>query len=138
MPAKDIYHDPVKKALIKDGWTITNDPLTIEYGKKDLFVDLGAKKLIAAQKREQKIAVEIKSFTGASQMNDLEKAVGQYIVYQNILEETEVERRLYLAITQKTFQDIFSEPIGNLILRKNNLNLLIFQPKTEEIVQWID
>lgn len=85
MPAKDIYHDTVKNALIKDGWTITNDPLTIEYGPKDLFVDLGAKKLIAAQKSEQKIAVEIKSFTGASQMNDLEKAIGQYHCLQKYI-----------------------------------------------------
>ncbi len=137
MPAKDIYHDTVKNALIKDGWTITNDPLTIEYGPKDLFVDLGAKKLIAAQKSEQKIAVEIKSFTGASQMNDLEKAIGQYIVYKNILEETEVDRHLYLAISEKAFKDIFSEPLGKLILIKNNLKLIIFNPKIEEIVKWI-
>ncbi|MFP4123380.1 MAG: element excision factor XisH family protein [Coleofasciculus sp.] len=47
MPAKDIYHDTVKNALIKDDWIITNDPLTIEWGKKDLFIDLGAEKLIA-------------------------------------------------------------------------------------------
>lgn len=85
MPAKDVYHNTVKNALIKDGWQITNDPLILEYGGKDLFVDLGAEKLISAEKDNQKIAVEIKSFLGTSQVNDLEKAVGQYIVYrQNI------------------------------------------------------
>ena len=26
MPAKDVYHDAVKKALIKDGWSILADP----------------------------------------------------------------------------------------------------------------
>ncbi|MEC4985257.1 MAG: element excision factor XisH family protein [Oscillatoria sp. PMC 1068.18] len=34
IPAKDIYHDPVKKALIKDNWVITDDPLTLTMGKK--------------------------------------------------------------------------------------------------------
>ena len=29
MPAKDIHHDTVKNALIKDGWTITHDPLRL-------------------------------------------------------------------------------------------------------------
>jgi len=57
MPAKDMYYDAVRNALIKDGWTITDDPLILSIGKKDLFVDLGAEKLIAAQKDHQRIAV---------------------------------------------------------------------------------
>ncbi len=27
MPARDIYHDTVRNALEKDGWTITHDPV---------------------------------------------------------------------------------------------------------------
>ena len=61
MPAKDIYHDNIKNALIKDGWTITHDPYVVQYGRKDLFIDLGAKKLIAATQGNLKIAVEVKS-----------------------------------------------------------------------------
>ncbi len=41
MPAKDLYHNTVITALEKDGWIITNDPLVIRWGKKDLYVDLG-------------------------------------------------------------------------------------------------
>jgi hypothetical protein len=40
MPAKDIYHDTVKNALIKDGWTITHDPLVLRWGTTDVFIDL--------------------------------------------------------------------------------------------------
>lgn len=77
MPARDIYHNTVKNALIKDGWTITHDPLSLKLRKgKRLFVDLGAERLIAAEKDTQKIAVEIKSFVGASVMKDLEEALG--------------------------------------------------------------
>ena len=45
MPAKDIFHDNVVNALIQDGWNITNDPLKLQWGNKDLYVDLGAEKL---------------------------------------------------------------------------------------------
>jgi hypothetical protein len=62
MPAPDIFHDQVKNALVKDGWTITDDPLTIQWGRKKLYVDLGAERLLAAAKSGRKIAVEIKSF----------------------------------------------------------------------------
>ena len=64
MPAKDHFHDHVRTALKKDGWTITDDPLTIvlEGTRDNLFVDLGAERLIAAEKAAQKIAVEVKSF----------------------------------------------------------------------------
>jgi hypothetical protein len=48
MPARDKYHDAVRNALIKDGWTITHDPLRLVWGKRDMYVDLGAKKLLGA------------------------------------------------------------------------------------------
>lgn len=59
MPTKDIHHDAVKNALIADGWTITHDPLTIKFGQSNLFVDLGAERLLAAEKAQVKIAVEV-------------------------------------------------------------------------------
>ena len=79
MPAKDIYHDAAKQALINDGWTITHDPYTIKIGRRDVFVDLGAEKLLAAEKEGRKIAVEIKSFVGRSEIADLQDALGQFI-----------------------------------------------------------
>ncbi len=138
MPAKDIYHDSVRKALEKDNWIITDDPLKLTWGKRDFFVDLGAKQLIAAQKGELKIAVEIKSFTGISQATELEKALGQYILYRNILEEKEPHRLLYLAIIEDIFKEIFSEPIGDLVIKKNQIKLLVFDEEEEVISQWIN
>src|ERR1700734_2806248 len=84
MPARDRYHDQVKNALIKDGWTITDDPLHVRWGKKDMYVDLGAQQLLAAEKEHRKIAVEVKSFLGESEMADLEQAIGQYTVYHEV------------------------------------------------------
>ncbi|MEC4985851.1 MAG: XisH family protein [Oscillatoria sp. PMC 1068.18] len=137
MPAKDIYHDTVKNALIKDGWTVTDDPLRLKWGLRELFVDLGLTKLISAQKANQTIAVEIKSFTNPSPIADLEQALGQYLIYQAILEETKPEYFLYLAIRQVTYGAIFSEPIGNLLIQKYQINLLIFDAKKAELVRWI-
>jgi hypothetical protein len=137
MPSRDIYHNTVKNALLKDGWTITHDPLRLEWGKKDLYVDLGAEQLIAAENAERKIAVEIKSFVGRSDIDDLEKALGQYILYYDILSEREPERVLYLAIRNAVYTDLFEEPIGKLLLNKGRVKLIVFDPHTEVIIKWI-
>jgi len=85
VPARDRFHYHVRNALVQDGWTITDDPLRLQWGVKDMFVDLGAERLLAAEKGQRKIAVEVKSFLGLSEMEDLEQAIGQYIVYHDVL-----------------------------------------------------
>jgi len=137
MPARDIYHDAIRNALIKDGWTITDDPLRLVYGRQDVFVDLGAEKLIAAEKGARKIAVEIKSFRGHSEVADLEKALGQYILYEDVLDENEPERELFLAVIKETFEVVFADSFGKLMLEKKRLKLLVVEYKKEEILQWI-
>lgn len=137
MPARDIYHDVVKEALLKDDWIITHDPLSLKWGKKDMYVDLGAKQLLAAQRAERKIAVEIKSFTGLSEMSDLEKAIGQYVIYHDVLSQVEPERELYLAVSEEVASGLFEEPIGELLLRNNRVRLVVFNPDMEVIVKWI-
>lgn len=137
MPARDIFHDCVKKALVKDGWTVTHDPFSLRISQKDLFIDLGAEKLLAAEKNNQRIAVEIKSFTSPSGMRDLETAVGQYIVYHNVLSVTEPQRLLYLAVRESTFVNLFQDDLGRLLLERQALKIMTFDPEQEEITQWI-
>ncbi|MGK7898655.1 MAG: element excision factor XisH family protein, partial [Xenococcus sp. (in: cyanobacteria)] len=84
-----------------------------------------------------KIAVEIKSFVGRSQINDLENALGQYILYYEILLEQQDTRVLYLAIKQSAYQEIFEEPIGKILLKRKIINLLVFDEMKEVILQWI-
>ncbi|GCL41738.1 fdxN element excision controlling factor XisH [Dolichospermum planctonicum] len=109
----------------------------LKWGIRDLYIDLGAEKLIAAEKTGQKIAVEIKSFIGASPVTDLENALGQYILYYDILTRLEPERRLYLAIRQETYSELFQEPVGKILLENQRLCLLVFDSKQEIILQWI-
>lgn len=138
MPARDTYHDDVKQALLDDGWTITHDPLTISYGGRDVYVDLGAERpIIAAEKDQQKIAVEIKSFLSPSPVQDLEEAVGQYDIYRSLLSETDPERVLYLAVPQRAYENIFSERFGQLITASIHLRILVFDPLRERVIRWI-
>ena len=76
MPQRDLDHDAVVHALEKSGWTITDDPFRLEYGRRNLYVDLGAENLIAAEKDRQRIAVEIKSFARSSPTSSVSSSSG--------------------------------------------------------------
>ncbi|GAB4187759.1 MAG: hypothetical protein Fur006_27820 [Coleofasciculaceae cyanobacterium] len=139
MPAKDIYHNAVVQSLRADGWIITHDPLYIDYGGRNLFVDLGAEReAIAAEKDGQKIAVEIKSFLSPSPIHDLQDAVGQYDIYRSVLLEVEPERLLYLAVPKRVYEGIFTEKFGQLILSRIQINLLVFDEQLARIITWIN
>ena len=138
MPVKDIYHNTVIQALIADGWKITADPLYLKYGDRKLYVDLGAEReTIAAEKKDEKIAAEIKSFLGSSAVDDLEDAVGQFSIYRAILDEIEPDRVLYLAVPERVWGEVFNDKFGQLILRSQRLLLIIFDEKKARIVRWI-
>jgi hypothetical protein len=138
MPAKDLYHNTVVYALINDGWEITDDPLLLSYGGRDLYVDLAAERTtVAAQKGNLKIAVEIKSFLKNSPVRDLEEASGQYFIYQSILAEIASERILYLAVPKRSYEGIFTEKLGQLIIKRLDIKLLVFDEQERRIIQWI-
>ena len=99
-------------------------------------MDLGAQKLFAARKEGKLIAVEVKSFVNPSPLKDLEQALGQYIMYSQVLSKQYPERTLYLAIPQKVFSDFFSEELPQLMVELNRINLLVFDSDTKEITQW--
>ncbi|MFB2878511.1 XisH family protein [Floridanema aerugineum] len=137
MPAKDIYHDAVKNALIKDGWIITADPYFIIYKKLKLIADIGAERPFAAEREGNKIVVEVKSFLNPSFIYDLEQALGQYILYRNFLQRTAPERQLYLAMTQRVYQVNFDEII-QIVVDENQLKLIIVDSDREVITKWIN
>lgn len=136
MPVKDRYHDAVRQALESDGWTITDDPLSLRVGTRDLYIDLGAEKLLAAERGSEKIAVEIKSFGGVSPIASLEQALGQFVLYSDALELLEPERLLFLAVPESV-QEFLAEPIGQLLLNKGRLRVLVFSVEKERILQWL-
>jgi hypothetical protein len=136
MAAKDIYHNDVRSALIKDGWTITDDPFRLRWGKKDYYVDLGAEEVIAAEMSGRRIAVEVKSFVGPSIVDDMEKALGQYLIYRSILKRRQPDRQLFLAVP-KSIARLFDEPLGHLLMEDYGLYVVVFHPKKKEIIRWL-
>ncbi|MEZ4713171.1 MAG: element excision factor XisH family protein [Caldilineaceae bacterium] len=137
MPQLDLYHQHVRTSLIKDGWRITHDPYVLEFKGRRVYADLGAEKPIAAEKDKQKIVVEIKVFGTPSLMTELEKALGQYGIYRTFLSRTSPERSLYLAISFDIYQSFFQEAAIKEIIADYELNLLVFDPQAEEVVEWI-
>lgn len=136
MPARDLVHNAVKSALQKDGWTITHDPLSIDLTDGQLQIDLGAERLIAAQKQGERIAVEVKSFVGASAISEFHTALGQFLNYRVALKIKEPTRILYLAVPLEIYQDFFSRQLPQLSIQEYQLKLIVFDPETEVIVQW--
>lgn len=108
MSAKDVFHEVVKKALQKDGWQITHDPLSFSLGGVNMSIDLAAEKLIAAEREREKIAVEIKSFLEkSSAISEFHTALGQFINYRGALRRREPEHILYLAVPLTTYNTFF-------------------------------
>jgi hypothetical protein len=138
MPKRDIFHDVVKAALVRDGWTITHDPYPLQFGEHRLYVDLGAEAPIAAEKEGRKIAVEIKSFTGVSEMTDLERALGQFMLYRFLLDRREPERVLFLAVPQSVYATLLDTAPGRDLVSVYGLRLVIYEPESEMITRWIE
>lgn len=136
MPARDLYHDAVRNALIKDGWRITHDPYTLSYGGRDVYVDLGAERVIGAERDEERIAVEIKTFRRASELREFENAVGQYVFYRVLLGHVDADRTLYLAVPDTVLNTTFDEPIVRPVLEDLAIKVLGFDPQQEVITAW--
>lgn len=134
--AKDIFHDAVKNGLEKEDWVITDDPMRIRAGRVDMRIDLGAERLIAAEKGEEKIAVEIKSFITPSNISEFHTAVGQFLNYYVALEEQQPDRVLYLAVPLGTYQTFFNLPFVETIIERFQLRLLVYEPKDEVVLEW--
>lgn len=134
--AKDKYHDLVKNALIADGWTVTDDPYKVKVKKHTLNVDLGAEKILAAEKGTEKIAVEIKSFIGISQIYQLYNALGQFGYYQIAMEKQAPERTLFLAIPDEIYVNLETDPIFLTAKSRYQLKLIAYNIENQKIVTW--
>jgi len=136
--AKDVIHDAVKAALENDGWTVTAEHYAIRYEELTIFPDLAAERVLAAQRGLQQIAVEVKSFLGRSTASDVKDAIGQYVIYQTYLAEIEPERKVYLAISTKTYHDTFQLKAVQRLIQRFGVLLIVVEVEQEEITAWIE
>ncbi|MEM0994248.1 MAG: element excision factor XisH family protein [Bacteroidota bacterium] len=138
MARRDKIHNAVRNALEKDEWEVTDDPLNVKVeGSKGIEIDLGAEKFIAAKKGKKEIAVEIKTFGGGSVLNDFHTALGQYLDYQDALEEGNIDRELFIAIPEEVHESIENFPFILRRIQKYGLKFVVIDIEQEKIVKWI-
>ena len=137
MTAKDKFHDQVKNALIREQWTVTEN-FQLSFGGKQLKIDLGAERLILADRGLEKIAIEVKSFLNPSPMADFHTAVGQFLNYQMALKRKEPDRKLYLAVPLEAYDDFFQSEFAQVAIEDHGLRLIVYDPFQEIIEQWIN
>jgi XisH protein len=136
--AKDKYHELVKTSLENDGWTITHDPYKIMLGKRRGYIDLGAEKgMIAAEKENEKIAIEVKSFLGSSDLDDFEDALGQFLIYWKALKTKDPERILYLAVPKSYFERFFDDAFFVETAKEFDVKMIVYNETKTQIEQWI-
>ncbi|MFN6562763.1 MAG: XisH family protein [Nostoc sp. ChiSLP01] len=137
MSAKDIFHEAVKQALQKEQWVITDDPLKFKFGNVNFQIDLGAERLLAAERAGEKIAVEIKSFLNPSAITDFYAALGQFLSYRLAMKATDPERVLYLAVPVDAYKTFFQLEFTQTAVKTYQVLLVVYDPVNEVIVQWI-
>jgi XisH protein len=135
--ARDKYHQEVKRALEKDGWTITADPLYLKIGRFPIHIDLGAEKVFGAEKNGEKIAVEVKTFGLFSFITAFYEAVGKYLVYREALVEMNSPRVLYLAIPNTIYDEYCAEILIQRIFTTHAFKIIVYDSITETVVSWL-
>lgn len=137
MSARDFFHEVVKIALQKDGWQITHDPLLFNVGGVKMSIDLAAEKLIAAERENEKIAVEVKSFLEkSSAISEFHTALGQFINYRGALRRRDPERILYLAVPLTTYRTFFQLDFPKEMVEENRVKMIVYDVENEVIIEW--
>ena len=137
MSARDVFHGAVKRALVKERWRVTDDPLELEWDGVKVKVDLAAERLIAAERQNEKIAVEVKSFISPSAVSDFHTALGQFLNYRIMLEVNDPQRSLFLAVPVDAYEGFFQSRLAQAAVERHQVKLLVYEPLQEEILLWI-
>ena len=137
MPTQDLYHDVVRDALRKDGWRITHTALQLKAVAESSTGELWEGPWLVADKDERKVAVAVNSFVGRSSPADIIQTWRQLALSRPRLHAMDSDRVVYLAIRQATYSACFGETEGDLLLDKEHMQLIVFDPGSEVIVQWV-
>jgi|SRR5579871_12489 len=134
MPARDHYHALVVELLNREGWSIVTEQYKVIVGERRLWIDIQATKA----ELSQAILVEVKGLENSSSaVTELGDATGQYVLYQVGVAANKLPFTLYLAVPEFAYQGILSEELGQQVLQRIGMNLLVFDPDQEVITRWI-
>jgi hypothetical protein len=99
-------------------------------------IDLGAEKLLAAEKGLEKIVVEVKSFLNESLTTDFHIALGQYLNYKTGLRKINEDRILFLALPKEAYNDIMKHEFLSASIEDYGVKLLVYDDTEPVIVLW--
>ena len=137
MSTLDLYHDVVRDALRKDGWRITHTALQLKARAEARTGELWEGPWLIADKDERKVAVAVSSLVGRSNPADIKQTWRQLALSRPRLHAMDSDRVVYLAIRQATYRACFGGIDGDLLLEKEHMQLMVFDPRAEVIVQWV-
>jgi hypothetical protein len=130
MPAEDFYHQTVVAALEKAGWYVVRRQPRLQLAERWLWIDM------IVGRDDERIYMEVKGFEVGAQIEYLAAAIGKYLLYRAVLDETNITIPLYMAVPHQAYEGILSEPIGRLAIQKTQLKLVVFDPVKMEVIRW--
>jgi XisH protein len=134
--AYDSCHEQIVRALVKAGWEVTHESYFIALEDFSAIPDIRARKVNG--RTDQIIVVEVKCFSDEqTEQDELYRAIGQYIFYRNILRLRPRRGKLYLAIPLIVYNRLFTSEIVVAIVDDVQLNLIVVDTDSEEVVQWL-
>jgi hypothetical protein len=135
--ARDLFHNIVKEALIKEGWTITHDPYPLHTRREGgLSTDIGAEKIILAENNLKKIAIEVKSFVHHSILHEFLTASGQYLSYNKIIHKNDAERTLYLAMPTFVYYRLIQYDWLVEVMEELKMKTILYNTEQIIIEEW--
>ena len=108
MPARGRYHQQVRTALEKDGWTITQDAFRVSYGGHELTAEFAAEREREGDSPEC-IAVQVATGDTDPSSVGFQRTLGRFMLCDMVLSEMRSPRRLFLAITRLAFEAICAD-----------------------------
>lgn len=141
MPVRDKFHEAVKNGLQRDGWTITADTLYLEFGGVDMYVDLAAEKMIAAEKEGHKIAGRGQELRGTlAHLRVPHCPYCPWAVHQLSYRTPGARTRppVVPGSPRRHLLVFFTLPFTQTVIVQQQLKALVYDVEQEVIVKWLE
>ncbi|MBZ0288880.1 MAG: hypothetical protein K8I30_14785 [Anaerolineae bacterium] len=136
--ALDSCHEQVVNALHKAGWDVYPKIFYIETEEMIVNPDIQARRQTNGSS-SQIVVIEVKCFADEdADQDELYRAIGQYLIYRNVLQVKSISATLYLAIPDQAYQRLFIGAIVSATINESKINLIVVDVDREEIIQWFD
>jgi XisH protein len=134
MPALDTCHEQVVHALENDGWTVSPDMFVLRLDRQHRFyIDLEA----IGFDNQTIMVIEVKCFENpAAETTELYGAIGQYLVYRNLLREHGIQLPLYLAVPLHAYAGVISR-MALSVMAQNDVKMIVIDIEREAVIQWL-